>query len=324
MVGIDTFRLDRPALEVVRAAKGDQAVSLCIPCRDEAATIGRLVGLVRHHLMGPDGVVDELIVIDDGSSDGSGWEAAQAGARVVAIDDVHAAQGPGQGKGNALWASLLVSLGDIVVWCDGDVTSFEPDWVPRLAAPLLVDPTIGLVKASYRRPTDTGGGGRTTELVARPLLSLYHPELAHLDQPLAGEYAVRASMAAQIPFVQGWGVEIAMLIDVADRFGPEAITQVDLGLREHRHRPLAALSVQAAEVMATLLARSGEGKWLDDDLRLTLADGTSQLLNLAERPPLAGLGPSPGNHGEGRFARATLAIDKTPNLSPRPPPAEDR
>ena len=101
--------------------------------------------------------------------------------------------GPGRGKGNALWASLLVSLGDVVVWCDGDLTSFEPDWIPRLAAPLLVDPGIGLVKASYRRPTDTGGGGRTTELVARPLLSLYYPELARLDQPLAGEYAVRAA-----------------------------------------------------------------------------------------------------------------------------------
>lgn len=289
MVGIGTFRLDRPALDVVRAAKGDQIVSLCIPCRNEAPTIGRLVGLIRRELMGPDGVVDELIVIDDASTDGTGWEAAQAGARVVPIADVHAVHGPGRGKGNALWASLLVSLGDVVVWCDGDLTSFEPDWIPRLAAPLLADPGIGLVKASYRRPTDTGGGGRTTELVARPLLSLYYPELARLDQPLAGEYAVRAATAAEIPFVQGWGVEIAMLIDVAERFGPQAITQVDLGLREHRHHPLEALSLQAAEVMATVLARTAEGKLLDDDLRLTRADGDTLALNLAQRPPLVDL-----------------------------------
>jgi glucosyl-3-phosphoglycerate synthase len=155
---------------------------------------------------------------------------------------------------------------------------------------LLIDPTIGLVKASYQRPTDTGGGGRTTELVARPLLSLYYPELAQLHQPLAGEYAARASVLEQIPFVQGWGVEIAMLIDVADRFGPEAVTQVDLGVREHRHQPLEALSVQAAEVMATLLTRTPDGKWLDDDdLRLTRADGSTVALNLAERPPLAAI-----------------------------------
>lgn len=291
MVGIGTYQLDRPAIDIVRAAKGDQIVSLCIPCRNEVATIGRLVSLIRSELMGADGVVDELIVIDDGSTDGTAWEAAQAGARVVAIDDVHAVHGPGRGKGNVLWASLLVSLGDLVVWCDGDVTSFEPDWIPRLLVPLVSDPGVGLVKASYRRPTDTGGGGRTTELVARPLLSIYHPELARLDQPLAGEYAVRASVAAQIPFVQGWGVEIAMLIDLAERFGPQVISQIDLGMREHRHQPLESLSLQAAEVLATVLTRTPDGKWLDDDdLHLTRADGRRLPLNLAERPPVATLG----------------------------------
>jgi glucosyl-3-phosphoglycerate synthase len=286
VVGTGRFRFDQSPFELVRAAKGEQTISLCIPCRDEGATIGHLVSLVRAELMGPSGVVDELIVIDDGSVDDTAAMAAAAGARVVGIDEVQHPHGAGRGKGNALWASFLVSRGDVVVWCDGDVTSFEADWIPRLAAPLLVDPSLALVKASYRRPTDTGGGGRTTELVARPLLSLYYPELARLDQPLAGEYAVRASIVGQIPFVQGWGVEIAMLIDLADRFGPDVIAEVDLGLREHRHRPLASLSVQAAEVMATLLTRTPDGKWLDDDdLRLVRSDGDVVRLNLAERPP---------------------------------------
>lgn len=290
MVGIGTFRLDQPAFDSVRAAKGDQLVSLCIPCRNEAATIGPLVTLIGRHLTGPDGVVDELIVLDDGSTDATARRAADAGAKVIPVGEINAIHGPGRGKGNALWSSLLVSRGDLVVWCDGDVTSFEPSWVPRLLAPLVLDPTIALVKASYQRPTNTGGGGRTTELVARPLLSLYFPELARLHQPLAGEYAVRTSMVEQIPFVQGWGVEIAMLIDLAERFGPEVITQVDLGLREHRHQPLESLSVQAAEVMATLLSRTASGKWLDDDdLRLTRHDGITVPLNLAERPPAAGL-----------------------------------
>lgn len=292
VVGIGTFGLDRPAWDIVRAAKGDQTVSLCIPCRNEAATIGPLVSLIREHLVarpGRPGVVDDLVVLDDLSTDATARLAAEAGARVVSVADVHAVHGPGRGKGNVLWASLVVNRSDYLVWIDGDLVSFEPGWIPRLLVPLLLDPAVGLVKPCYRRPTDTGGGGRTTELVARPLLSLYYPELAVLDQPLAGEYAVRTSMAEQLPFVQGWGVEIALLIDMAERFGTEAIAQIDLGLREHRHHPLQALSVQAAEVSATLLGRTAEGKWLDDAPRLVRPDGSSVPLNLAERPPVAGL-----------------------------------
>lgn len=271
-------------------AKAGRTISLCIPCRDEANTIGGLVTLAKNALGGPNGLVDEIIVLDDRSIDGSADVARGAGATVVPISDVHEKYGEGRGKGNALWASLIVSKGDIVVWCDADVTSFEPDWVTRLVAPLLLDDHNAIVKAHYHRPTELGGGGRTTELVARPLLSLFYPELADLHQPLAGEYAVRRSAMADIPFVQGWGVEIAMLIDVAGKFGIDTITQVDLGVRHHRNQPLLSLAVQAAEVIATVLDRAGAtASFAESVLMLHRPGGVSQPLNLKERPPISSL-----------------------------------
>jgi len=271
-------------------AKAGRTISLCIPCRDEANTIGGLVTLAKNALGGPNGLVDEIIVLDDRSIDGSADVARGAGATVVPISDVHEKHGEGRGKGNALWASLIVSKGDIVVWCDADVTSFEPDWVTRLVAPLLLDDHNAIVKAHYHRPTELGGGGRTTELVARPLLSLFYPELADLHQPLAGEYAVRRSAMADIPFVQGWGVEIAMLIDVAGKFGVDTITQVDLGVRHHRNQPLLSLAVQAAEVIATVLDRAGaNASFAESILMLHRPGGVSQPLNLKERPPISSL-----------------------------------
>ena len=257
---------------------------MCIPCRDEAGTVGSLVTAIRQQLTGPGGLVDELLVVDDRSTDGTAAVAARAGARVVAIDDIHAEHGVGWGKGNALWAGLLASSGDIVVFLDGDLTSFAADWVAHLAMPLLGDDSIALVKAHAHRPTTMGGGGRTTELVARPLISLYFPELAGLHQPLAGEYAVRRSVVAALSFVEGGGVEIALLIDVARRHGAAAIAQVDVGVRAPRHRPLESLAVQAAEVTATALARAGV--LTEQRPVLRRPDGSELTLNVWERPPL--------------------------------------
>ena len=272
-------------------AKGDQTVSVCLPCRDEAASIGQLVSIIRGELMGDGGFVDELVVVDDRSTDDTGAVAANAGARVVSIDEIHAEHGAGHGKGNVLWASLLVSDGDVVVWCDGDVTSFEPDWVLGLAMPLLADPTSVIVKALYHRPTRYGGGGRTTELVARPMMSRWFPDLTAIAQPLAGEYSVRRDAIEQLEFVQGWGVEVALLIDIIERWGPEAIGQVDLGRRLHRHRELQSLSVQAAEVMDTILDRAGKSgiRRPEDGPVLRRADGSAVPLNTATRPPVASL-----------------------------------
>ena len=287
---IRSFELTECTLDEVVAAKAGRSVSLCIPCRDEAATIGPLVSAIRLELIERAPLVDELIVLDDRSTDETAAVAASAGGTVVRIEEMHARYGEGHGKGNALWASLAASTGDLVVWLDGDITSFEPHWISRLLSPLLEDESVALVKAVSHRPTQMGGGGRTTELVARPLLSLYYPELTGLHQPLAGEYAGRRSVLEQLPFVQGWGVEIAMLIDIARLHGPSSIAQIDVGTREHRHRSLHALSVQAAEVMATMLARVPDGNLLQHDTpALCRADGSVVPLNLSERPPLAWL-----------------------------------
>ena len=292
--GVQTFataaRLDDESVRAVVAAKDGRTVSVCIPCRDEAATVGSLVAVIRRELMTAGcGLVDELIVLDDRSTDDTARVAAAAGARVVSIDDVHREHGAGHGKGNALWATLLVSHGDIVVWCDGDVTSFEPDWVTKLVAPLLDDASVMMMKALYHRPTNYGGGGRTTELVARPLMSRYFPTLTGLAQPLSGEYAGRRSALERLSFVQGWGVEMGLLIDIERTWGAEAIGQVDLGSRLHRHRSLHSLSVQAAEVMATMLDRADVSATLageEGEQVLERADGSVVPLNLATRPPV--------------------------------------
>jgi glucosyl-3-phosphoglycerate synthase len=247
---VRTFDGRNVTVDGVVAAKAGRTVSMCIPCRNEAATIGTIVGQAHPELVSRSGLLDELIVLDDRSTDDTARIAADGGARVVPIEQVHRRHGDGQGKGNALWASLAVSGGTFVVWCDGDLTTFRPLWVARLLAPLLTDDELVLVKASYQRPTDSGGGGRTTELTARPLLSLLAPELTGVHQPLAGELAARRDVLESLPFVQGWGVEVGMLLDIAARHGVNAIGQVDLGVRLHRNRPLHERSVQAAEVSA--------------------------------------------------------------------------
>ena len=164
--------------ERVHALKRGRTVSLCFPCRDEAATIGELVSSAGRQLVEGVGLVDELIVVDDRSTDQTHDVAVAAGATVVDIEDWHHVHGVGHGKGNALWVSLLASHGDLIVWCDGDVSSFTPDWVVRLLAPLVDDDAITLVKASYLRPASTGGGGRTTELGGSSVVvAVFHPDL---------------------------------------------------------------------------------------------------------------------------------------------------
>ena len=287
-MGVKTFDPSGWNLGSAVAAKGDTKVSVCLPCRNEAATIGDLVRMIDHALVGT--LVDELIVLDDGSTDCTGEIAAEAGASVVPVDYVHFFHGSARGKGNALWSSLIASSGDIVVWCDGDITSFTPDWIVRLVMPLLIDDELGLVKASYERPSHLGGGGRTTELVARPLLSLFFPEIAELQQPLAGEYAGRRTMLEEIPFATGWGVEIGLLIDMFERFGAESLGEVDLGTRLHRHHKLETLAIQAAEVAATLLSRLPQAPEFATAVPvLKRKSGDDVELNLMTRPPVASL-----------------------------------
>ena len=288
MSAIKTFDPTRWTLASAIAAKGERTISVCIPCRNEAGTVGDLVRMIEPTLLGT--LIDELIVLDDDSSDGTGEIAAEAGATVIPVDYVHFFHGVERGKGNALWASLLVSSGDIVVWIDGDITSFTTEWIIRLVMPLLIDEELGLVKANYERPSHLGGGGRTTELVARPLLSMYFPEIADLQQPLAGEFAGRRTMLEAIPFATGWGVEIGMLIDMAAKFGPESLGQVDLGVRLHRHHKLETLAIQAAEVAATLLMRITQPPSFAEAIPMLHRKALDPMqLNIASRPPINSL-----------------------------------
>lgn len=272
-------------IDLACATKGSTTISVCIPCKNEAETVGDLIRMIEPVLLGT--LIDELIVIDDDSVDGTSEIAREAGATVIPISDIHRHHGKARGKGNALWASLVASRGEIVVWIDGDITSFTNEWIVRLVMPLLLDSELSLVKASYVRPSHLGGGGRTTELVARPLLSLFFPDLAELQQPLAGEFAGRRSTLSAIPFATGWGVEIGMIIDLAQRFGVSSLGQVDLGVRLHRHHTLERLAIQAAEVAATMLMRIDHPpQFADRYPLLRRKNGDVHELNVGERPPL--------------------------------------
>ena len=245
--------------ETILEATGDRVVSLCLPARDEAVTIGDIVASVRRELVERVPLVDEVLVVDDGSTDATAAVAAEAGATVVAATEVLPECGPGRGKGEALWKALAASEGDLLAFCDADLRQFDPAFVTGLLGPLLVDPRISFVKGFYDRPLEgvAGTGGRVTELVARPLLALLFPELAGVVQPLAGEFAARRSVLEQVPFVQDYGVDLALLVDVTSRFGLDAVAQVDLGTRTHRNRPLDELATQALAVLRAALERAG-------------------------------------------------------------------
>jgi glucosyl-3-phosphoglycerate synthase len=247
-----------PALVEAKARHG-HTVSVCVPARDEEATVGRVVATVRRALVERLPLVDEIVVIDDGSTDATADVARAEGAHVFASDDVLPQLPPGGGKGNAMWKSLYVSEGDVLCWVDADIRNFRAHFVTRLLAPLLNTPDAGMVKGYYRRPLhgEPTGGGRVTELMARPVLSYLFPTLTQFVQPLAGEYAARRSIVETVPFVEGWGVEIGLLLDVVFRFGVQSVTQVDLGVREHRNRPLDELGPQALAILATALRRAG-------------------------------------------------------------------
>jgi len=237
-----------------KAAK-ERTVSVCIPARDEGSTVGSVVRAVVQPFLssaGGNGLVDEVIVLDDGSSDDTAVNAADAGARVVA--------GPGGtgGKGRAMAAALEASAGDVIVYLDADVANTTPAFVTGLLGPLLTTEHVALVKGFYTRPLhdDPTGGGRVTELMARPVIELLFPELAGVRQPLAGETAAHRWVFEKLGFAAGYGVELGLLIDVAQTLGTDRLAQVDLGERIHRNRPLYELRPQAVDVLRAALERT--------------------------------------------------------------------
>ncbi|KAA2264040.1 glucosyl-3-phosphoglycerate synthase [Solihabitans fulvus] len=274
--------------ELVRA-KGSRTVSVVLPALNEERTVAAVVAVVRP-LLGT--LVDELVVVDSGSTDRTAAEAAGAGARVVRRTDVLTDLEPVPGKGEVLWRSLAATTGDLLVFLDSDLVDPDPGFVPALLGPLLCGRGTHLVKGFYRRPlrlesAEVGtGGGRVTELVARPLLAALRPELAGIVQPLGGEYAGTREFLESVPFAAGYGVEIGLLLDAHSRHGLAGLAQVNLGVRKHRNRSLLQLGVMASQILGAALARCGvprqsdsltqfsqvAGEWLPDTVEVAVAD----------------------------------------------------
>ncbi|MFE7047412.1 glucosyl-3-phosphoglycerate synthase [Streptomyces californicus] len=255
---------DRPLNRLTEARAADPGrttVSVVLPALNEEATVGAIVATIRRELMERVRLVDELVVIDSGSTDATAAVARAAGARVVHRDAILPRIPALPGKGEVLWRSLLVTSGEIVCFVDADLRDFSADFVSGTVGPLLTDPAVQFVKAMYDRPLGdaAGQGGRVTELVARPLLNLHWPQLAGFVQPLGGEYAVRRSLLERLPFPVGYGVELGLLVDALHTVGLDALGQVDVGVRVHRHQDGQALGRMAAAIYRTAQLRLSRG-----------------------------------------------------------------
>lgn len=292
-----------------KAASGDR-VSVVLPALNEAETIGAICREIRDELTVSRPIVDELLVVDCASADGTPMIAAENGARVYDIGELIPDIPVERGKGEALWRSLSVATGDIVVWIDSDIRNFSTRFVAGLVAPLVTDPTISFVKGFYRRPIMRDGelvadeGGRVTELLARPLLAWLFPELTGFAQPLAGEYAGRVDVLRRLPFFTGYSVEVGLLIDMLSLVGLDGLAQVDLGERIHRNRPLVELAPIAHAIARTILERAEQGGRMRSGsspavpLLFPTADGLEvREVHEIERPPIADV---VGTDGEGR------------------------
>ncbi len=287
------------------------STTLIFPARNVAGTIGPILSVVES-LRAQTGLPTQVIVVDADSTDGTAEAARAHGAEVYSENELMRDYGPAQGKGDAMWRALSVATGDIVMFADADSTDFEEHFIYGTLGPLLADPQLQFVKGAFRRPFKQGeekildGGGRVTELMAKPLINLFYPELAGFAQPLAGEFAARRELLGRVPFFTGYGVEIGMMVDVFEQVGLAAMAQVDLGTRQNRHQSLASLSRMSSVILRTVAAREGVGRQPDGNVpslwelhqpdtylhAVATEDGLrlDEYLNeLVERPPLASL-----------------------------------
>ena len=310
--GSPAYRASDWTAEALLERKGDRTVSVVVPARNEESTVAAVVERILADFVRADGsgLVDEVVVIDSDSTDRTADIAREAGAKVFSASDIRPDLGSVPGKGEALWKSQHVTVGDLVVFVDADLVDWGTHFVTGLLAPLLTDDAVQLVKAVYDRPMiDATGreeetGGRVTELVARPWLALHRPGLAGIVQPLSGEWAIRREAFASYAVPVGYGVEIAALVDTFDRHGADGIAQVDLGRRTHRHHRHDTLGLMAVQVLAAADRRRGGdigGDGAGATVSLTqYARGTAgfepRVTDVAtgERPPAASLRmPSP-------------------------------
>lgn len=288
------------ASDVVPRVRGDRdaSISVVLPTLNEAESISTVVrGLAAHR---DAGYIEEVIVVDGGSSDDSAYLAAAAGATVVDQGDVLPAFGPILGKGDAMWRSLAIASGDIVVFFDADLANFDPNWASAVANPLLENSTVNFVKTTFDRPFQNDHrsaveeAGRVTQMAARPLISMFYPELGAFHQPLSGQIAARRSYLDEMKFTTYYGVDIGLLIDAYERSGLDGIAQVDLGTIENRHRDVTELSEMATHIYRAVFARlAADGRFqgsLSDDPSFLVDGGDGIELREAEvidRPPMS-------------------------------------
>jgi glucosyl-3-phosphoglycerate synthase len=279
------------------AARRQATVSICLPARDEARTIGPILEQLLP--LREDGVVDQIVVVDH-SSDGTADIARRLGVEVQDQEDLMPELGPVRGKGDAMWRALSVLVGEVICFLDADSERFGAHFACGVLGPLLCTPRLAFVKGFYRRPFRLGettvpdGGGRVTELTARPLLNLFYPDLAAVEQPLAGEVAARRELLEQLPFATGYGVDIGLLIDAYSHAGLEAIAQVDLDVRQNAHQPLRDLGPMAYAVLQAVAQRLEREGRLCGPLPATFtavgADAPETVVSdPLERPPLRSL-----------------------------------
>jgi len=294
--------MDKKRLVELKKAKG-LTISLAFPTLNEEATIAKEILVLKTELMDRFPLLDEIAVIDSGSTDRTRETARDYGASVYVSSDILNRYGSYRGKGENLWKSLYVLKGDIIVWIDADISNINPKFLYGLVGPLLENDEVGYVKAFYRRPIRSAteltpsGGGRVTEILIRPLFSLFYPELAEFVQPLSGEYAGRRGILEQLPFSVGYGVEVGHLIDLYHLFGPKIFAQVDMDERIHRNQTIEALSRMSYGVLSTFLDRLGKygelsiAKELGARHLALAADGDSwkivpSEISTIERPPM--------------------------------------
>lgn len=296
-------------LTVLAALKKSHRVAVCIPTLDEADTIGPIVAIIHEKLVRAIGLVDEILVIDSGSRDATCEIAAAAGATVFLSTDIRPELGSHLGKGENLWKALHATTSDLICYIDGDISNFHPGFITGLLGPLLTDPGIDYVKAYYDRPLaygdefQTTGGGRVSEILIRPLISLFYPELSGILQPLSGEYAARRNTLENLAFPIGYGVEIAHLIDLARVGKIPNIAQTDLVTRVHRNRAddeLGSMAFALLKVVIRRLERDGKislAKPLPDLYQSWMADGDdlhllAKSIPEPERPPIKPFPPT--------------------------------
>ena len=255
-------------------------ISLGLPALNEEETIGEIIGTIKRTMFDEVPLVDEIVLIDSRSEDRTREIAAEFGIPVYIHQDILPQYGSFIGKGEALWKSQFVMKGDILAWVDTDIKNFHPRFIYGILGPLLREPQLMYCKGFYRRPLQFGetvsasGGGRVTELTARPLLNLFYPELSGMLQPLSGEYAGRRAAIESVPFFTGYGVEIGMLIDLLQNYGLSTLAQVDLQQRVHRNQELVPLSKMAFAITQVVMQR------LEERQRVRLLEPINQSMKL--------------------------------------------